>query len=553
MAKKNKNILFFLGTTIIILWQMLKPGYILTLDMIFAPKIKFLFTANDFYNFLPGYLLLKLFNLFLEGWVIQKIILIALFFCLSYLAFKYLPVTKKYYLNYWAAIFYTINPFVYERFLAGQWPHLFAYAFLPPFIYYLFKFRQKPTWLNISWLFGWLFLIGIFSLHFLVIASITLIIYLVYYFIKNLIRHKKKLAKNLLLISLTAILIFLILNSYWLIPYFINQDQIIINDFTSENLQAFKTSTDSKIGTSLNVLALYGFWAEKEPWSQYWLWPKDNFIFWSILAILFLIIIITGLILGLKNKKERSISIFFLILGFIAFILSAGISQTIFKNFNQWLFDNIYFWSGFRDTYKFSSLLVLSYVYFASLGIAWIMDLFSKTKFKKIIFYILFLITILYTYPILGGFARQLQPVWYPQSWHQVNQILNQDENEFIVLFLPWHQYLSLNFNNKLIIANPAKIFFDKSIIQGKNMELNNIFSQNNDQEYLQFENLIINQNNLSNNKIIEKLVKKNVKYIIFAKDLKYIDFLKYSFLESEKLKIIHDSPEIILYKINDF
>ncbi len=553
LKKISKEIYFPLGLLIIILWQMLLPGYILTLDMVFTPKLNNSFGAGSFYNSLPLKYLFKFFNLFCDGWIIQKIMLMALFFCLFYLALKYLPAPKKYCANYWAALFYAINPFVYERFLAGHWQHLFAYAFLPPFIYYLFKFVKSPGWQNSAWLFGWLSLIGIFSLHFLVMAILILMPYLLYQILKNLIFKNKKQAKDILKFTLIFGIIFIIINSYWLIPYLFNSQKLIIHNFNSAHYQAFQTATDQKIGAFFNVLALYGYWGENQPWANYWLWPKDNFIFWLVIFSLLIALILVGLIFGLKKKKFRSKTLFFLILSIGAYIFSCGVGETIFKSFNYWLFEHIYFWRGFRDSQKWSAWLALSYAYFGSLGIFAIMNWLKNSKLKQVALIIIFLIPLLYTYPMLGGFARQLQPVWYPQSWQKVNQILNQDKSEFKVLFLPWHQYMSFNFNHNLIIANPALAFFDQPVIQSENMEINNILTQSTQTKYQEINNLVLNPDNLPAATVISELKAKNIKYIIFAQDLKDQDIFKYSFLDSAKIRKIYDSNEIVLYELLDF
>lgn len=553
MVKKIHNdINFSIIFVFLILWQMLLPGYILTLDMVFTPHLEFYLAANNFYNNLPLIYSLKFLNLFLSGWIIQKIMLIALFFCLFYLAVRFLPIPKKCHANYWGALFFAINPFVYERFLAGHWTHLFAYAFLPPFIFYLFKFAKSPGWQNSSWLFGWLFLIGIFSLHFLVMAILILMPYLFFVVLKNLIIKNKRKAKDILIFTLIFGIFFIIINSYWLIPYLFNPQKSIINNFTQENLEAFKTSGDAILGANLNVLSLYGFWQESQPWANYWLWPKDNFIFWSILAMGLAAIILIGAIKGLKDKTCRGKALFFLTLSFFAFTFSAGLGETIFKSLNQWLFENLFFWRGFRDSNKFSGFLALSYAYLGSYGLVFIINKLQKYKIANLALIALFSFPLFYTYPMLGGFARQLQPVWYPQSWHQINEILNLDNQEFKVLFLPWHQYLSLNFNHQLITANPAKAFFGKEIIQGQNMELGNIFTTANDHDYQEIEKLIINSNK-NPDEIIADLQTKHIKYIIFAHDLIEQDTFTYQFLNSKKLWKTFNSTEITFYKIADF
>ena len=157
MKKNSLYILIFLGLAILILWQALCPGYVLGLDMVFAPGMKVIINPDGFSNFLPiGYIIYWL-GLIIPVWLIQKIIFLVLFFSIGYLAFKYLPVGKNKAVRMFSALIYLVNPFVYSRFLAGQWTHLMAYAFLPLFIHCLFGFTEKSNLKSGLKLFGTLF------------------------------------------------------------------------------------------------------------------------------------------------------------------------------------------------------------------------------------------------------------------------------------------------------------------------------------------------------------------------------------------------------------
>lgn len=550
LQKIDKNIFIFLGLAILILWQMLLPGYILTLDMVFASKIKLLLADGSFYNAYPLKYFFHLLNFVLTGWLIQKIILLTLFFSIGYLAFLFIPVPKKHYANYWVALFYTINPFVYERFLAGHWMHLFAYAFLPPLTFYLVKFYNEPEWRSGIRLFGWLFLIGLFSTHFVIMAGllvcVTILIKIISYS-----RSDKSKSFRLLKISAISGVSFLIASAYWLVPYLLHRGQSVVNTFSSANWEAFKTAGDGYLGTSLNVLALYGFWGERENWAGYWLWPKDNFLFWLTVAVTLAIFLLIGLRASLKNKEARGRAIFFLILTLVAFIFSVGIGDTIFKNLNLWLFEHVGFWRGFRDTQKFSAWLVLAYAYFGGFALVAIMEYWQakKNKFSEQVLWLIFLLPILYTYPMVGGFARQLQPVDYPQSWYEVNEIMNQDKSEFKVLYLPWHQYLSLDFNNNLITANPAKAFFDKEVIQGENMEIGGIFGQTNNQENAEIEKILLN-NEIEPDQAVQQLFDKGVKYVLISDELLANDYLEYKILDSSNLVVVYRQNHLTVLKL---
>ena len=129
---------------------------------------------------------------------------------------------------------------------------------------------------------------------------------------------------------------------------------------------------------------------------------------------------------------------------------------------------------------------------------------------------------------MLGGFARQIQPVWYPESWVEVNNILKQDK-ECKALFLPWHLYYSLSFNNNLVTANPAAKFFNCQIISSQDIEIGEIERT----AWPDWQDKA-----------------EKIKYIIYTPDLEGADIYDYSFLNSDALEVIYQHKDIILYKI---
>ncbi|MFH1744584.1 MAG: hypothetical protein ABH881_00220 [bacterium] len=550
MTKINKNIILFSGLSVIILWQMLLPGYVLTMDMIFAPQLLWDNFLNDgvAMSAMPLVYSLKFLNLFLSGWVIQKILLVFLFFFMSYSAFLFLPVSKKYGANYWAALFYTVNPFVYERFLAGQLLLLYGYALMPLFFYYLIKLAKDQKTKDGLALSLCLALIGVFSSHFLIIAALISVVYLLFSFIKYLYLKDERvwpLARG----AFFSAIFFLAVSAYWLVPYFFYHSQSDISSFNEGHWEAFQTCGDQTIGTALNVLALYGFWGECEPWADYFLWSKTYLYFWIFFFVALFGLVASGIFYALRKKEERNTAALFLSVGVAGFILSCGTGDTIFREINLFLFRHIGFWSGFRDTQKWSALLVLAYAYFGSIGVVAIVERVKNINFQKYIIIILFLIPALYTYTMWGGFARQLHSVWYPDSWIEVNEILIQDQDDFKILFLPWHSYFSLDFNQKLITANPAREFFGKKIIQADNVELGSVYRQGNNVENKTIESLVLNEE-MTADEITTEMDEKDIKYIIIIPSTLKEDFFKYNFLNSQYLEVIYDQGDLKLFRI---
>lgn len=546
--KKDKYILLFLASAVLILWQTLLAGYILSLDMIFVPEMKIMTNADSFLNFLPVAYLIYWFTFIIPAWLVQKLILIILFFNIGYLAFKYLPVGENKTIQIFSSLIYMVNPFVYTRFLAGHWPLLMAYAFLPLFFHYLFLFEEKNDLKLGLKLFGTLFLISLFSVHIFIIALLVLVIWYFYHFIKCLVVNKEK-AKKILKNGVICGVLFLIVSSYWLVPA-LNHSSSIEQRFGVSHWQAFAASNHGEINATLNVLSLNGFWGESQPWSNQFAWPQDYLIFWLTFIIILLLVVI-GIIYGFRNKKLKSVVIFFVILGILAFIFSTGAGETIFKNFNIWLYENISFWSGFRDSQKFSSFLALSYAVLSGFGVMAIVDYLDKKKininnYKPLIF----LIPVLFGFLMWGGLHKQIKPIWYPEVWTEAKKIIQADTTDYKVLFLPWHGYLSLNFNNNLLVANPARVFFGEKAIVSQSVELEGIYDQELSREYRKLDEIIKGDLALSPNEVIDFLVKQNLKYIVYFQDLNSMDNLKYEFLNHPNLKEIISDKQLMMYKV---
>jgi len=551
--KADKNIYIFLAVTILILWQMLLPGYILTLDMVFGPETFVAFLSDDFRNFLPLAYLIDFSSAIIPVWIVQKIIIFSLFFCLGYLPFKYLPLPKNDLVRLFAALIYMANPFVYSRFLAGHWTHLAAYALLPVFIHFLFKFtfsKSQSFKLSIK-LFAVLWLISLFSMHFFAMSVIIMAVWFSFFFFKNLLEKKRVILEDSFKSLVFCGLTFLIMSSYWIVPAMF-RDKPVEQSFNVENWKVFSASGHGDLGVDLNILTLNGFWGEREVWSNYFAWPHEFLLFWIGLFIIAILILI-GIVAGAKhkNKEIKTPAIFFIVLGSLAYIFSAGIGETVFRSINVWFLEHIFFWPGFRDSQKFVGLLALSYSFLAGIGLFCLTEhIKGKRKFYDFLPLILLTVPVYFGYLVLGGFQNQLQPVFYPAVWERSKQIIQNDDSKTHTLFLPWHGYFSLKFNNNLITANPSKRFFGENSIASRSIELGGLYDNETDEEYRKLDLAVRNEAFLSADETIDFFAKRNIKYIVYFQDIRSVDDLHYKFLESDGLEKIIDDEQLIMYKI---
>jgi hypothetical protein len=587
--------LVYSALALIILFPLLKSGYIFAMDMVFTPYLRWPEPFN-----VPG-AFLYLLNFILPSQIIQKILLFLILF-LSGVGMHRLIPNENELPKYFAGIFYIFNPFVYSHFLFGQFWLLMAYALMPFVVKSIFEFLNIINFRNALRLSFWFVLVGYISVHFIVFVFLFFAIAFLVFLFKTLPRREptcpvarrkrwygeallqgfkeKKEIFRIFKYTLLIFLIFFILSSWWILPYFNKvspQGQFLQEAISQKDFEAFKTESDAQYGVLLNVAALYGFWGDRM--DQYIL-PKDVMPYWFLLFFIILALVIFGMIDSFKKNKFTPldskhltgfIAITFIIVAVIAFILSVGISYQPFVSLINFFNEKIFIFKGFRDSQKFSALLVLVYSYFGALGINAILKnspkeslrdptgqaRIQKLKNLKVIFATFFIaLPVLYLPLMVWGFCGQLYTSHYPQEWFEVNEILNQDKpprqnigsggkEDFKVLFFPWHQYMPFSFIENKVVANPASQFFNRETIAGDNMEIG-VYTHSKRPISRLVEDIVLRRIQGIEN-FGEVLAPFNVKYIILAKEA---DWLEYKFLDIQRdLEPIFDSKYLRIYQ----
>lgn len=565
--EKNESYLIYAILAFSVLGPLFAPGYVLTTDMVFTPKIPM--PADVGSSYLIG-AFLHFLNYIVPSQIIEKILLFLVIFIGGTGMHRLAPV-KSNWARYFAGIFYILNPFVYSRFLYGHLYLLLAYALMPWFVKSVFAFFKDMNFRNSLKVGLFIVFIGFVNLHSIYFVFLFFAACLLSHIYKN--RNNKKEIFRSFKFSFLVGLIFFIFSSWWLVPSFLGESQtsqFISGQIDERHSEEFKTDADSEYGVILNAAAMYGFWGDRE-WR--YINQKEFVPYW--LAIYFLILSITvwGVIANsrfLKKKEGREAGelqasgkelyiLPMMIVGFVSLVLGVGMAYDGFKPLIEFLNNNLPFYKGYREPQKWIGLLVLAYAYLVSLGADDLILRFRKlggsvkselsSKFFIYITPILFLlIPIIYSPGLFWAFRGQLSAVDYPESWYEVNDVLNGDKDDFRVLFLPWRQYIDLSFVGK-IIANPAPDFFDKPVIAGDNMEMHDIYTQSvrPESKYIE-EEILANRGGIKN--LGEKLSPLNIKYVILVQETNFLD---YDFVtEQDDLELVYYKDRIQLYRVHN-
>ena len=230
----------YTSLALIILWHLLLPGYIITLDMAWSPNIRF---PDAFYGLeadpirlisTPFRLTVWLLSQIVASDIVQKALLFAVFFFAGLGAHCLCP-TKSEYGRYFAGILYAVNPFIYTRFMVGHLGLMLAYATLPYTINSALKLLKEPSLKRSIELALLITLNLLLDIHYIFILGLPLLFLVVFRVVEIGWRSFK-----LLIYFASTALLYIALNLYWLIPYLTGSiGEPIIEAFSYQDLIAF--------------------------------------------------------------------------------------------------------------------------------------------------------------------------------------------------------------------------------------------------------------------------------------------------------------------------
>jgi hypothetical protein len=125
-----------------------RPGYVLSYDMIFVPRqplrLDLIAPIDTPPRAVPLDALVSLVSLAVPGWLLQRVVLVAIVWAAAVGAGRLVPAARLG-TRLIAAVAYAWTPFLAERLLLGQWALLVAYAVLPWLVAALLRYRTEPS------------------------------------------------------------------------------------------------------------------------------------------------------------------------------------------------------------------------------------------------------------------------------------------------------------------------------------------------------------------------------------------------------------------------
>ena len=534
--------LFFLVLALVILGPLILPGRIITLDSTHALNwdvTGYFWNTSDgagsvlagHYNSAPIAMVLKTFDILLPFWVVEKLWLLLLFW-LAGIGASRLPFLMGVG-RYYAGVFYAINPFVYSRFIAGQWGLLGAYAIMPFALTSFLDLLEQPNHRNAIKTALLATLTGFFQIHGL--GLLILLFGLIY--VCRCITSFRSARRSLAAITLT-VAVFLAINLFWILRY-ASSTGLVFDSMNIGDLTFFGPSSPQ------DVISLRGFWL-----AHAFLDVADLVPLWWVSFIPVLYLAVDGAQRMLTNNSLRWLGLGLCAVGILSMILAAGPVIPLVKPIFLWTWDHVPPYRAFRDSHKFLLLLALSYTYLGAYSLQEISKaIWSSSAFVRRLLLLgitlVFVGIITYGSPIFGTWG-QLKVTEFPEDWQTVRSMLVDDEDDYNVLVLPWHMYMPMPWlpNRFKNVANPAVTFFNQSTIAGDNLEIPHTISQSSNPVSKYVEEVLARKESIGQfGKAIAPL---NARYVVL---IKASDYDSYRFLYSEPdLELLFEGPNIALF-----
>ena len=526
------SFLVFFAITILILYPTLTPGYVLTGDMVFPPYSSFMdlfFGSQEFLptyisGHLPLYSIIFVTSLIMPMWVVQKILIIAIFMASSYgsqiLAGK---AGSNGIASVYAGLIYAFNPFVQVRLLEGHWKFLLGYALFPLALlsfWSLLRERNKRS-LVIAIIMS--MLISSTSIHVLALLALAYFVITIWYIFNS----PKATAASIIAWTSVMAGTLILLNAYWWVPYGLAQTTIM-DQFTNLDLELFSSSRP-RINTIVDTVGMYGYWDE----GRYFL-TRDAINYWPLLTIIFVSLSLFGVMSSWSNISTRPLTWSLTLLFLIGLLMAPGVNGLV-PSAIEFIYEHVAAFRGFREPQKFTMLIVIWLSIMGSFGLTELKQLLTPPIYNALAFLVCSMV-LLYSFTMFNGFSHQLVSTHYPTEWENASEIIRQDPSQSNLLVLPWQNYLDLSWNGSRV-QNPSWAFFPGRVISAHN--------QFDDPTQRYISALLAHGDEIDN--FGDMVMPLGIEYVLLLKEANYN---KYDFLyQNADLNVILDNQKLTLFK----
>jgi hypothetical protein len=436
----------------------LAPGYLLSYDMVFVPRMPFsgalIGLTGGPPRAVPSDAVVAVASLLLPADILQKLILLLIFVAACSGAAALLdrgwPGGAPLPARLAAGVFYAWNPYVAERLLIGQWALLLGYAGLPWVLRLICTSpgRIRPARLlcvMIPAAIG-----GFAAMSITVLAALP----------AALCRREagRERARRLTTVIACAAL----LSLPWLIPAFavaVHTDQ--------RGVDVFAARADTPFGRLGSLVVLSGIWNAQTV-------PRGYGGGGSVVWLLVVAAALGGyLLLARARRVAPGLGVAALAGLVIAAIGVTSPSRAVLR-------DLVTAWAGFavlRDGQQFVAPLALAEAVGLGALVAWIVAGAQRqaSRATAALAAMAVLAPVVLLPGMAWGLAGRLRPVAYPADWLRARQVIDGDPARGSVLLLPWAAYRRYPWNGGEAVYDPWSRLLGREVISNDGLQVGNL------------------------------------------------------------------------------
>jgi hypothetical protein len=534
--------------TMLIAGPWLAAGYLFGTDWPGPRRIDF---PTDTSSAAPLGAALAVVSLLVSGEVAGKFLVLGSIFIASVTSFRAVP-SSNFVPKAAGSLIYVANPFVYGRLHYGQLFLLAGYAALPWVAYRLRLLLLDPRVITASVAGLGLVLLGMLSLHLIIVASVLTAAMVVTHLIaaKDKRLYARQIGRQMLLTTAIAVAG----SAYWLIPLLAGRGREggVVAGTGTADLTAYAAIPDASLGLLPNLLGLYGFWAEN---SGRFTSMKAFVLGWPIVLTAILAIAAIGATASLRRRSwDLAPWVAGLVVtGAVGLVLESGVSHPATSWLVTWLDYHLVPYRGMRDAGKWAALLALIYSQLVGLGAAVIMRRVSQRQagpgraewVNGAAAGLLLALPLYYGNGLLFGMHGEIRPSTYPAGWYAADRVLASDPHPGHALFLPWHEYMSYSFvrNQNRVVASPAPNFFSVPIVVSTDPEVPGVVPL--PSPYQGAISTLVRSG--GSDQWAPVLTDYQIKYVLLVREL---DWSYFAFLDAQPgLSKVGDFGSIVLYR----
>lgn len=342
------------------------------------------------------------------------------------------------------ALFFSFNAYFLAAFQSGHMNLMVAYSLAPLFLFFLLRSFERKTAKNILFLSLTGFTIGAYD--FRIFYSLIWISF--FYFLFYILTQYGYSRKNIISAVSTfivPIIIILLLNSFWLIPFVFLKGSYVIEAISRGIvLNNFTILNSITLGYPIRQFGVVDF----------------NF---KYIPIYLWIIPIFGL-LGLFFNRKNKLVIFFALITLLGIFLGKQNADP-FPSVYFWLFDHIPGFTGFREASKHYYIIAIGYAVLIGAFISWALKNQVAFKIKNYLRYsfiaLILFVSLWNTRLMINGRAESLfVPKQIPSDYAIFKTFLSKQPDYFYTLWVPNPSHWAL-FTNQHPVAGLDSLIQD--------------------------------------------------------------------------------------------